>query len=111
MISARSFLRPRAILQRRCYATDSPRSRHAQWYSDMVPSMIPVFLLGSAIYLGLELTQLKLAHEKYMDESATRIQELEAEIAGLREKRLNRAQVPTIPPTLEQAPSKKRSWW
>jgi len=74
--------------------------------------MIPVFLLGSAIYLGLELTQLKLAQEKYMDESARRIEQLEAEIASLREKRLHGAQAPTALPTLEQAPlPKKRSWW
>lgn len=69
--------------------------------------MIPIFLLGSAIYLGLELTQLKLAHEKYTDESGRRIEELESEVASLREKRLAQA-----PDSTEQAPSpKKRSWW
>ncbi|KAJ3575164.1 hypothetical protein NP233_g1267 [Leucocoprinus birnbaumii] len=109
--SARLLLRPRAHLpaiRRRRYATDQPRSRHAQWYSDIAPAMIPVFLLGTAVYLGLELTQLKLAHEKYMDESTRRIEELEAEVASLREKRL--AQAPDSP---QQAPSspKKRSWW
>jgi len=72
--------------------------------------MIPIFLLGSAIYLGLELTQLKLAHQKYMDESAKRVEELETEIASLREKRLTQASSPSSPP--EQSPStKKRSWW
>jgi len=72
--------------------------------------MIPIFLLGSAIYLGLELTQVKLAQEKYMDESAKRIEELETEITGLREKRLTQAISPSSPP--EQGPSaKKRSWW
>ena len=27
------------------------RSAHAQWYADIVPAMIPVALLGSAVYL------------------------------------------------------------
>ena len=28
-----------------------PKSGHAQWYSDVVPAMVPIFLLGSAVYL------------------------------------------------------------
>ncbi|TFK76075.1 hypothetical protein BDN72DRAFT_831519 [Pluteus cervinus] len=31
--------------------TPAKKSPHGQWYSDVVPSMIPIFLLGSAVYL------------------------------------------------------------
>lgn len=65
--------------------------------------MIPVFLLGSAVYLvcclkfdplfstdtsvqGLELTQVKLSHQKYMAEATKRIDLLEADIAAQRQK-------------------------
>jgi|ERR1700722_14262290 len=35
------------------YSTSSsgPRSRHAQWYADILPAMIPIAILGSAVYL------------------------------------------------------------
>jgi hypothetical protein len=55
-------------------------SRHAQFYSDLVPAMVPVALLGSAVYMGLQLLQTSLAHEKYLDEARARVQELEREI-------------------------------
>ncbi|KAF8268312.1 hypothetical protein EI94DRAFT_1728271 [Lactarius quietus] len=55
-------------------------SRHAQFYSDLVPAMIPVALLGSAVYMGLQLLQTCLAQEKYLDEARARVQELEREI-------------------------------
>jgi hypothetical protein len=38
----------------RTYTTgsaDRPKSPHAQWYADIVPAMIPIALLGSAVYL------------------------------------------------------------
>ncbi|KAJ3487173.1 hypothetical protein NLJ89_g11740 [Agrocybe chaxingu] len=64
-----------------------PKSRHAELYSGTFPAMIPIFLLGSAVYLGLELTQLKLAHEKYMEESEREVMALEAEIDVLQDRR------------------------
>lgn len=47
--------------------------------------MIPICLLGSAIYLGLQLTRLSLAHEKYMDQAEQRVAELEAQIKTLQQ--------------------------
>jgi len=67
----------------------SSKSAHAQWYSDLLPSMIPVALLGSVVYLGLRLTRENLAHEKYLDEARARVKELEAEVTQLRAKRNN----------------------
>jgi hypothetical protein len=47
-----------------------------------------------------------------MDDSARRIEELEAEIASLRENRLARAPDSAASSFAEQAPlPKKRSWW
>ncbi|RDB22612.1 hypothetical protein Hypma_010378 [Hypsizygus marmoreus] len=99
-------------LHRRPYsesATQKPRSGHAQWYSDIVPAMIPIFLLGSAIYLGLQLTQLKLSHEKFMEEAKERVRELEAEIDALQEQRLKEKEA--SPPKATSVTSKKSGWW
>jgi len=60
---------------------------HAQWYADTVPAMIPVALLGSVIYLSLQLAQSHLAHEKYLDVATARVLELEAEVDALQIKR------------------------
>ncbi|PCH41413.1 hypothetical protein WOLCODRAFT_59599, partial [Wolfiporia cocos MD-104 SS10] len=70
----------------------SDKSRHAQFYSDLVPGMIPIALLGSAVYLtiyeyvsqGLRLLQASLAQEKYLDEAEERVRQLEAEVEQLR---------------------------
>ena len=43
-----------SVMGRRFVTTDGaakPQSGHAQFYSDTLPAMIPVFLLGSAVYL------------------------------------------------------------
>ncbi|KAF7433233.1 hypothetical protein PC9H_005183 [Pleurotus ostreatus] len=71
---------------RRRYATKT-KSAHAQWYADVVPAMIPVALLGSAVYLALQLVQVNLAHEKHLDEAKARLSELETEVNALREER------------------------
>jgi len=60
------------------------KTAHAQWYSDLLPGMIPVALLGSAVYLGLQLIRENLAHEKYLVETRARVKELETEVADLR---------------------------
>ncbi|KZT12970.1 uncharacterized protein LAESUDRAFT_710091 [Laetiporus sulphureus 93-53] len=65
-------------------ASDHPGpSRHAQFYSDLVPGMIPVALLGSAVYLGLRLLRASLSHEKYLDEARERVRQLEEEVETL----------------------------
>ncbi|EAU84268.2 hypothetical protein CC1G_01264 [Coprinopsis cinerea okayama7 len=69
---------------------------------------MPVFLLGSAIYLGLRLTQMKLSHEKYVVDAESRIQALEAEIAGL-EKSGPEPQV-TVTSGSQTPPSKPSRW-
>jgi hypothetical protein len=72
--------------------------------------MIPVFLLGSAVYLGLELTQLKLSHEKYMSDAAKRIDVLEAEIAALQAKRA-REQQNNLSQSASASTTSPRWWW
>lgn len=42
--------------------------------------MIPIFLIGSAVYLSLQLLHSSLAHEQASDKAHERIAELEAEI-------------------------------
>lgn len=89
-------------------AKASEKSPHARWYADIVPAMIPVALLGSAVYVvsmprppsfplsfgrslsylqGLQLWQTTLSTEKYLDEANARIQALEDEIELLRKER------------------------
>ncbi len=43
--------------------------------------MIPIALLGSAIYLGLEMWRSGLAHEKAMLEAKEQLKQIEADIA------------------------------
>ncbi|KAI0316995.1 hypothetical protein OF83DRAFT_1038193, partial [Amylostereum chailletii] len=57
---------------------------HARFYSDLVPAMVPVALLGSAIYLGLQLVQTNLSHERYLDDARSQIDALEAQVDALR---------------------------
>ncbi|PPQ74403.1 hypothetical protein CVT24_001071 [Panaeolus cyanescens] len=71
---------------RRLYSTNV-KSNHGSLYSQTFPAMIPVFLLGSAVFLGLKLTQSKFAHEKYLQEAHARIQVLEAEVDSLQQQR------------------------
>ncbi|TFK99100.1 hypothetical protein BDV98DRAFT_474072, partial [Pterulicium gracile] len=63
------------------------KSAHASWYSDIVPAMVPIALLGSAVYLALQLTQSSLLHEKYLDEARTKVTQLEAQIEKLQSER------------------------
>lgn len=75
--------------------------------------MIPVALLGSAVYLALQLVQVNLAHEKHLDEAKARLSELETEVNALREERrqnLARASTSETPdsPNVGQV---SRRWW
>jgi len=69
--------------------------------------MIPVALLGSAVYMGLHLLQTHLSHEKYLDEARARVRELEQEIDALVLERRS-----TSPPHLitKENPSTRKSW-
>ncbi|KAI0340946.1 hypothetical protein BDW22DRAFT_1297565, partial [Trametopsis cervina] len=64
-------------------AQNKQPSPHAQFYSDMVPNMVPIALLGSAIFIGLRLLQGKLSHERYLDEVNAKVAELEREVEEL----------------------------
>ncbi|KAI6105752.1 hypothetical protein F5141DRAFT_1006739 [Pisolithus sp. B1] len=87
----------------RGYSQRAPSSKHAEWYSSMLPGMIPIALLGSAVYMALHLAQCTLAHEKFLDEADARIRKLEEEV-----DRLQRERSISAPPT----PSKSHgSWW
>jgi len=69
--------------------------------------MVPVALLGSTIYLALQLLRSNLSHEKYLDEAQAKIQQLEIKLDELQTKR-----------AVEQSESKKviqasrsNRWW
>ncbi|KAG1892643.1 hypothetical protein F4604DRAFT_1672617 [Suillus subluteus] len=68
-------------------STTGPRSAHSEWYASMLPGMIPVALLGSAVYLGLQLLQSQLDHEKFLDEVRDQVRQLEEEVDRLQEER------------------------
>ena len=109
--------------------SSSPRepSRHAQFYTEFAAGMIPVAILGSAVYLvrptrplcnqahaqchfqGLRTWQQYLAHERFLEEAQTRVQELETEVTALREQLQNGAQAS---PSNTGLPNEKKSgWW
>ncbi|PPQ65244.1 hypothetical protein CVT26_000221 [Gymnopilus dilepis] len=98
---------------RRFYSAngEQAKSRHSAFYSDTLPAMIPIFLLGSAVFLGLQLMYLKLSHEKFMDESMERVKALEAEIDALQQKRTTTSQSNAGNKSSEQKDSTRRSWW
>jgi len=108
-VLTRSWRRYKLPTTRRWLHADSGHptrpSRHAQFYSDLVPAMIPVALLGSAVYMGLQLLQTNLLHEKYLDEARARIEELEREIDALVLERSNTSPLPEI------ATTNTRSWF
>ncbi|KAJ3883136.1 hypothetical protein F5051DRAFT_392095 [Lentinula edodes] len=97
---------PYAYTRNQRYSTQKPKSPHAQWYSDVLPSMVPIFLLGSAVYLGLQLAQTRLFHEKYMVEARERVETLESEIDVALQR--NREREPETTPS--KSPSDKSSW-
>jgi len=70
--------------------------------------MIPVALLGSAVYLGLQLLQTHLSHEKYLDEAHARVRELEQEIDTLVSERRNISRSDAIG---KEKPSNTKGWF
>ncbi|TFK29292.1 hypothetical protein FA15DRAFT_664213 [Coprinopsis marcescibilis] len=95
-------------LGRRFNSTASqPKSHHASLYSETFPAMVPIFLLGSAVYLGLKLAQMKLSQERYLQDADSHVASLESEIAALEEKRQHTSTVST--PVLVSEPTTPRS--
>jgi len=62
---------------------------------------------------GLQLTQLNLSREKYMDDATKRIEELEAEINTLQEKRSKQSSDDNliVPGPTTSSTSTFGSWW
>ncbi|KAG1755872.1 hypothetical protein EDB19DRAFT_1868393 [Suillus lakei] len=86
-------------------STAESRSAHSEWYASMLPGMIPVALLGSAVYMGLQLLQSQLDHEKFLDEARDQVRQLEEEVDRLQEERALQSLAVSSPRT----PSSK--WW
>ena len=99
MMRRRSLARPWQH-QLRVYSQGSAKSRHAQWYADIVPGMIPIALIGSTVYMvrelvifpernrlkalqALQLVRTNLSHEQYLEEARARVSELEARLDQL----------------------------
>jgi len=74
----------------------------------MVPGMIPIALLGSTVYLGLQLARAKLSHEKQLVEAQERVAQLETRLRHLESEREN-ASVERV--ASEDKPSNKSWWW
>jgi hypothetical protein len=111
------------------HASTTP-SPHAQVYNSLIPGMLPVALLGSAVYLvslrfllskwrgfslvwpclqGLHLLRGSIAQEKLMGEANARVRVLEAEIESLQQAQQTVITPPTITQTVDiakSAPSK-----
>jgi len=73
----------------------------------MIPGMIPVALLGSTVYLGLQLARAKFSHEKQVVEAQERVAQLEARLKHL-ESRIENVSVERVAP---EEKSTKKSWW
>ncbi|KAI0676888.1 hypothetical protein C8Q78DRAFT_987421 [Trametes maxima] len=87
---------------RRASSSTREPSRHAQFYTEFAVGMIPVAILGSAVYLGLRTWQQYLAHERFLEEAQAHVQRLEAE-----------SQTPAREAVAGGGASndKKSSWW
>lgn len=70
--------------------------------------MIPIFLLGSAVYLGLQLAQQKLSHEKYIEEASQHVKTLEAEVEALQAEYMRRREGEA---SVQTPGNKTWRWW
>ncbi|KAJ7283830.1 hypothetical protein C8J57DRAFT_1293724 [Mycena rebaudengoi] len=90
MLRATRLFTSRSLLPvgppRRRYAK-MPRSPHADWYSQILPAMLPISLLAGAVYTVLLYTQLNLSHEKSMEIQSAQLAQLEAEVDALQQAR------------------------
>ncbi|OCF71519.1 hypothetical protein I204_07577 [Kwoniella mangroviensis CBS 8886] len=71
------------------HASQAPRngkkpSPHMVWYREIVPAMIPIFLISTTLFLSLSLIRTHLSHSKSLSESNSKIQELESQLSQLR---------------------------
>ncbi|TYJ54186.1 hypothetical protein B9479_005197 [Cryptococcus floricola] len=63
---------------------NKPPNAHANWYREIVPAMLPIFVLSTTIFLSLSLLRTYLSHSYSLAQSETRISELELELQELR---------------------------
>jgi len=68
--------------------------------------MIPVALIGSTVYLALQLIRTNLSHEKYLEEARTRVRELEERLDELQRENVHLHDDGRIVST-----SKPGKWW
>jgi len=87
----------------RAYSQGSVKSRHAQWYSDIVPGMIPIALIGSTVYVALQLVRTNLSHERYLEEARAKVKALEERLNGLEMKADSNRQI--------SPNSSSKKWW
>ncbi|KAI0650041.1 hypothetical protein C8Q79DRAFT_901468 [Trametes meyenii] len=92
---------------RRASSSTREPSRHAQFYTEFAVGMIPVAILGSAVYLGLRTWQQYLAHERLLEEAQARVQQLEAEVTALRSQTTAREAVTSGGASNDN----KSGWW
>ncbi|OWZ56779.1 hypothetical protein C356_01481 [Cryptococcus neoformans c45] len=59
-------------------------NRHADWYREIVPAMVPIFVISTTIFLSLSLLRTYLSHSKSLAESEAHIALLETQLAQLR---------------------------
>ncbi|KAI9067592.1 hypothetical protein FKP32DRAFT_1588419 [Trametes sanguinea] len=98
------------VSARRMSSSPGQPSRHAQFYTEFAAGMIPVAILGSAVYLGLRTWQQYLAHEKFLEEAQAHVLQLEAEVTALREQ-LQAANHGTTASGTPSSESEKKSSW
>ena len=93
--------------------------------------MVPIALLGSAVYVvrvllhsearsmillratsfqGLRFLQAKLSQERYVDEARAKVQELEREVEILRKQESRGATAVAAPPIAGEGYAKRRGW-
>jgi len=70
--------------------------------------MIPIALLGSTVYLGLQLARSKLSHEKQVVEAQERVSQLESRLMRL-ESEIENVSVKKVAPEEKSTP--KYWWW
>ncbi|KAK8869506.1 hypothetical protein IAR55_000071 [Kwoniella newhampshirensis] len=62
-------------------------SPHAVWYREIVPAMLPIFLISTTLFLSLSLLRTYLSHSRSLTEAESRISELEDKLAKYRVER------------------------
>jgi len=61
------------------------------WYSDILPAWIPIIVIGSGVYLALQMTRAHLAQERWMQEIREAIGEMEVEFDDWQKKQKEQA--------------------